>query len=143
MTKVLIKRLSNLVPMPKYETLGSSGMDIAAFLTKNIEIKPGKTEIIPTGFSLSIPKGFEIQIRPRSGLAAKKGIDVFAGVIDSGYRGEIKVCLYNSSGINFEINKGDRIAQIIFHKLPQTEMLEVGSLEDSIRGDEGFGSSGV
>tara|TARA_R110002096_G_scaffold153833_2_gene317809 strand:+ start:908 stop:1336 length:429 start_codon:yes stop_codon:yes gene_type:complete len=102
-----------------------------------------KRKIVSTSISLAIPDGHVGLIWPRSGLAAKKGIDVFAGVIDSGYRGEIKVCLYNSSGINFEINKGDRIAQIIFHKLPQTEMLEVGSLEDSIRGDEGFGSSGV
>jgi dUTP pyrophosphatase len=102
-----------------------------------------KRKIVSTSISLAIPDGHVGLIWPRSGLAAKKGIDVFAGVIDSGYRGEIKVCLYNSSEINFEINKGDRIAQIIFHKLPQTEMLEVGSLEDSIRGDEGFGSSGV
>ncbi len=98
---------------------------------------------MPTNIAISIPEGYVGLIWPRSGLAAKNGIDVFAGVIDSGYRGEIKVCLYNSSQINFEINKGDRIAQIIFHKLPQTEMLEVDSLDDSIRGDSGFGSSGV
>ena len=102
-----------------------------------------KRKVVSTSISLAIPDGYVGLIWPRSGLAAKKGIDVFAGVIDSGYRGEIKVCLYNSSGVNFEINKGDRIAQIIFHKIPQTEMLEVDSLGDSIRGDSGFGSSGV
>ena len=92
---------------------------------------------------MSIPDGYVGLIWPRSGLAVKRGIDVFAGVIDAGYRGEIKICLYNSSGTTVEINSGDRVAQIIFHKLPETNMLEVDDLEDSERGVGGFGSSGV
>ena len=93
MTKILIKRLSKEVPLPKYETNGSSGMDLAANINANIEISPGKTAIVPTGLALSIPKGFEVQIRPRSGLAANQKISVLntPGTIDADYRGEIKV----------------------------------------------------
>ena len=99
MTKILIKRFSNKVLTPKYETKGSSGMDIAAFIENKIIINPGSKEIIPTGFSLSIPEGYEVQIRPRSGLAAKQGISVLntPGTIDADYRGEIKVILINLS----------------------------------------------
>ena len=97
MTKILIKRLSKNIPLPKYETEGSSGMDLTANVNKVIEIQPGKSEIIPTGLALSIPKNYEIQIRPRSGLAAKNQISVLntPGTIDEDYRGEIKVILIN------------------------------------------------
>ena len=107
MTEILIKRLSEKVVLPKYETDGSSGMDLAAFINKKIEIKPGRSEIIPTGIALSIPKNFEIQIRPRSGLAAKNQISVLnaPGTIDADYRGELKVIL---------INLGDKIFIVDF-----------------------------
>jgi dUTP pyrophosphatase len=135
------KKLLDSASVPTRAHEHDAGWDL--YSSEQSFVISSKRKVVSTSISLAIPDGHVGLIWPRSGLAAKKGIDVFAGVIDSGYRGEIKVCLYNSSGINFEINKGDRIAQIIFHKLPQTEMLEVGSLEDSIRGDEGFGSSGV
>lgn len=135
------KKLLDSASVPTRAHEHDAGWDL--YSSERSFVISSKRKVVSTSISLAIPDGHVGLIWPRSGLAAKKGIDVFAGVIDSGYRGEIKVCLYNSSGINFEINKGDRIAQIIFHKLPQTEMLEVGSLEDSIRGDEGFGSSGV
>ena len=135
------KKLLDSASVPTRAHEHDAGWDL--YSSERSFVISSKRKVVSTAISLVIPDGYVGLIWPRSGLAAKKGIDVFAGVIDSGYRGEIKVCLYNSSEINFEINKGDRIAQIIFHKLPQTEMLEVGSLEDSIRGDEGFGSSGV
>tara|TARA_R100001377_G_scaffold75971_1_gene52722 strand:- start:1225 stop:1653 length:429 start_codon:yes stop_codon:yes gene_type:complete len=135
------KKLLDIASVPTRAHEHDAGWDL--YSSEQTFVISSKRKLVSTAISLVIPDGHVGLIWPRSGLAAKKGIDVFAGVIDSGYRGEIKVCLYNSSGINFEINKGDRIAQIIFHKLPQTEMLEVDSLDDSIRGDSGFGSSGV
>ena len=135
------KKLLDIASVPTRAHEHDAGWDL--YSSEQTFLISSKRKLVSTAISLVIPDGHVGLIWPRSGLAAKKGIDVFAGVIDSGYRGEIKVCLYNSSGINFEINKGDRIAQIIFHKLPQTEMLEVDSLDDSIRGDSGFGSSGV
>ena len=135
------KKLLDAASVPTRAHEYDAGWDL--YSSERAFIISSKRKVVSTSISLAIPDGYVGLIWPRSGLAAKKGIDVFAGVIDSGYRGEIKVCLYNSSGVNFEINKGDRIAQIIFHKIPQTEMLEVDSLGDSIRGDSGFGSSGV
>jgi len=135
------KKLLDSASVPTRAHEHDAGWDL--YSSERSLIISSKRRIVSTSMSLAIPDGYVGLIWPRSGLAVKKGIDVFAGVIDSGYRGEIKVCLYNSSKTNFEINKGDRIAQIIFHKLPQTEMLEVDSLDDSIRGDSGFGSSGV
>lgn len=135
------KKLLDVASVPTRAHEHDAGWDL--YSSELAFVISSKRKVVSTAISLVIPDGYVGLIWPRSGLAAKKGIDVFAGVIDSGYRGEIKVCLYNSSGVNFEINKGDRIAQIIFHKLPQTEMLEVDSLDDSIRGDSGFGSSGV
>tara|TARA_R110000787_G_scaffold254915_1_gene360244 strand:- start:199 stop:627 length:429 start_codon:yes stop_codon:yes gene_type:complete len=135
------KKLLDSASVPTRAHEHDAGWDL--YSSEQSFVISSKRKVVSTSISLAIPDGHVGLIWPRSGLAAKKGIDVFAGVIDSGYRGEIKVCLYNSSEINFEINKGDRIAQIIFHKLPQTEMLEVDSLDDSIRGDSGFGSSGV
>lgn len=145
MTKILIKRISDKVLMPKYETPGSSGMDIAAFIEEDIIIKPGYKEIIPTGLSLSIPKNFEVQIRPRSGLAAKNNITVLntPGTIDSDYRGEIKVILINFGNENFIVENELRIAQMVFCPLMQAELREVKELSKTIRGDGGFGSTGT
>tara|TARA_E500000178_G_scaffold37234_1_gene33524 strand:- start:3667 stop:4107 length:441 start_codon:yes stop_codon:yes gene_type:complete len=145
MTEILIKRLSREVPLPKYETDGSSGLDLAAFIENNIEIKPGKSEIIPTGLAVAIPKDFEIQIRPRSGLAAKNQISVLntPGTIDADYRGEIKVILINLSNISFIVEKGLRIAQMVLCPVVKANLKEVESLEDTKRGSGGFGSTGV
>ena len=145
MKKILIKKLSSKVLMPKYETPGSSGMDIAAFIEEDIIIKPGYKEIIPTGLSLSIPKNFEVQIRPRSGLAAKNNITVLntPGTIDSDYRGEIKVILINFGNENFIVENELRIAQMVFCPLMQAELREVKELSKTIRGDGGFGSTGT
>tara|TARA_B100002051_G_scaffold181014_1_gene171397 strand:+ start:684 stop:1124 length:441 start_codon:yes stop_codon:yes gene_type:complete len=145
MTKILIKPFSKKVLIPKYETSGSSGMDISAFIEKNIEINPGEKALIPTGFSVSIPKGFEIQIRPRSGLAAKKGISVLntPGTIDADYRGEIKVILINLGKEKFIVENGLRIAQMIVSPVIQAELEEVNELSETVRGTGGFGSTGT
>ena len=145
MTKILIKRLSNNIPLPKYETEGSSGMDLTANVNKVIEIQPGKSEIIPTGLSLSIPKNYEIQIRPRSGLAAKNQISVLntPGTIDEDYRGEIKVILINLGEKKFKIEKGLRIAQMVLCPIIKAELEEVDELDETKRGSGGFGSTGI
>ena len=145
MTKILIKRLSKEVPLPKYETNGSSGMDLAANINANIDIDPGKTAIIPTGLALSIPKGFEVQIRPRSGLAAKQKISVLntPGTIDSDYRGEIKVILINLGQESFKVEKGVRIAQMVVCPIVQAQLKEVDDLNETERGKGGFGSTGT
>ncbi len=145
MTKIQIKKLSNEVLTPKYETPGSSGMDIAAYTEQDITINPGDKSIIPTGFSLSIPQGYEVQIRPRSGLAAKKSITVLntPGTIDSDYRGEIKVILINLSKDKFIVKKGERIAQMIVCPVVQVQLEEVQELSATNRGAGGFGSTGA
>ena len=145
MTKILIKRLSKEVSLPKYETNGSSGMDLAANIESNISIGPGKTEIIPTGLALSIPKGFEIQIRPRSGLAAKKNLSVLntPGTIDSDYRGEIKVILINLGIDTFIVENGLRIAQMVLCPIDRADLEEVDDLNKTQRGKGGFGSTGT
>ena len=144
MTKILIKRLSKEISLPKYETAGSSGMDLAANIVGNISIDPGKTAIIPTGLALSVPKGFEVQIRPRSGLAAKKKISVLntPGTIDSDYRGEIKVILINLGQETFKVEKGSRIAQMVVCPVAQAQIKEVEDLSETGRGKGGFGSTG-
>ena len=144
MTKILIKKNSNKITLPKYETEGSSGMDLSACIEKEIVIEPGDKAIIPTGFSLSIPKGFEVQIRPRSGLAAKEGISVLnaPGTIDSDYRGEIKIILINLSKKKFFVENGMRIAQMVVCPIIQAQFQEVEFLPESKRGDGGFGSTG-
>ena len=144
MTKILIKRLSKKISLPKYETAGSSGMDLAANIAGNISIDPGKTAIIPTGLALSVPKGFEVQIRPRSGLAAKKKISVLntPGTIDSDYRGEIKVILINQGQETFKVEKGLRIAQMVVCPVVQAQIKEVEDLSETKRGKGGFGSTG-
>ena len=145
MTKILIKRLSKEVPLPKYETSGSSGMDLAANIEANINIDPGKTAIVPTGLSISIPKGFEVQIRPRYGLAAKKKISVLntPGTIDADYRGEIKVILINLGQEPFKVEKGLRIAQMVVCPIVQAQLEEVDDLSETERGKGGFGSTGT
>ena len=145
MTEVLIKRLSKNVELPKYETNGSSGMDLSANVPTDIKIEPGKTSIIPTGISLSIPKNFEIQIRPRSGLAAKNQISVLntPGTIDADYRGEIKVILINLGKKKFILEKGSRIAQMVLCPIAKAKIREVENLEKTDRGSGGFGSTGT
>ena len=145
MTKILIKRLSKEVSLPKYETNGSSGMDLAAYINSNINLDPGKSVVVPTGLSVAIPEGFEIQIRPRSGLAAKKKISVLntPGTIDADYRGEIKVILINLSEDRFIIKKGLRIAQMVVCPIIQAQLIEVDELNNTIRGKGGFGSTGT
>ena len=115
MVKVLIKKLNPKVRLPEYKTSGSSGMDIMAFLENKVEIEPNNSALIPTGLSIAIPSDCEIQIRPRSGLAAKNNISVLntPGTVDSDYRGEIKVIIYNHGDTDFVINNGDRIAQMV------------------------------
>ena len=145
MTKILIKRLSKNIPLPKYETEGSSGMDLAANIEKTIEIKPGKFAIIPTGLALSIPNNYEIQIRPRSGLAAKNQISVLntPGTIDADYRGELKVILINLGEKKFKIENGLRIAQMVLCPVIKATLEEVNELEETKRGSGGFGSTGI
>ena len=145
MTEILIKRLSDKVVLPKYETEGSSGLDLAAHINESIEIKPGSTAIIPTGLTVSIPKNFEIQIRPRSGLAAKNQISVLntPGTIDADYRGELKVILINLGDKSYLVENGARIAQMVLCPVIKANLKEVKILEDTKRGSGGFGSTGT
>ena len=145
MIKIQIKKLSPAVSIPKYETPGSSGMDVAAYIKNNIIIYPGENALVATGFSLSIPVGYEIQIRPRSGLAAKKNITVLntPGTIDADYRGEIKVILINLGKEKFIIENGDRIAQMVVCPVVQADLEEVKELSVTKRGSDGFGSTGT
>ena len=145
MTEILIKRLSKDISLPKYETDGSSGMDLAANVEDKVEIAPGKSAVIPTGLSVSIPRNFEIQIRPRSGLAAKNQISVLntPGTIDADYRGELKVILINLSETAFIIEKGLRIAQMVLCPVIKATLKEVETLEETKRGSGGFGSTGA
>ena len=131
--------------LPKYETLFSAGMDLRASLEESIILKPFQRLVVKTGLFISLQQGYEAQIRPRSGLALKKGITVLnsPGTIDADYRGEIGVILINLSDSDFEINTGDRIAQMIMAKHEKIEWEAVDTLDDSVRGDKGFGSTGV
>jgi len=145
MVKILIKRLSSKVTMPQYKTIGASGMDIAAFLDNEILIKPSEKKIIPTGIKLKIPKGYEVQIRPRSGLAANNDITVLntPGTIDSDYRGEIKVILFNHGKNIFKVENGLRIAQMVLCPVIEAKLSEVEIIDETERGDGGFGSTGT
>tara|TARA_B100000401_G_scaffold414742_1_gene335848 strand:+ start:368 stop:808 length:441 start_codon:yes stop_codon:yes gene_type:complete len=145
MTEILIKRLSKNVTLPRYETEDSSGLDLAANIDEQIKILPGKSEIIPTGLAVAIPKNFEIQIRPRSGLAAKNQVSVLntPGTIDADYRGEIKVILINLSDKVFVVEKGLRIAQMVVCPVIKASLKEVTELEGTERGSGGFGSTGI
>ena len=144
MVNILVKKLNSKVKLPSYKTEGSSGMDIMAFLEKPVSIMPNKLEIIPTGLSIAIPNNTEIQIRPRSGLAAKNNISVLntPGTIDSDYRGELKVILFNHGDKKFTVNNDDRIAQIVLVPIIKAAFEEVNDLPETIRGEGGFGSTG-
>ena len=144
MVKILIKKTNKEVITPKYKTDGSSGVDLSAFLEKKVVIKPNSSELIPTGLQVAIPEELEIQIRPRSGLAAKESIGVLnsPGTIDSDYRGELKIILFNHGNKDFIINNGDRIAQMVLVPILKMEFEEVDSLPNTVRGQGGFGSTG-
>ena len=144
MVKILIKKTNKEVITPIYKTDGSSGVDLSAFLEKKVVIKPNSSELIPTGLQVAIPEELEIQIRPRSGLAAKESIGVLnsPGTIDSDYRGELKIILFNHGKEDFIINNGDRIAQMVLVPILKMEFEEVDSLPDTVRGQGGFGSTG-
>ena len=135
MVKILIKKTSKEVITPKYKTYGSSGVDLSAFLDKEVVIKPNSSGLIPTGLQVAIPDELEIQIRPRSGLAAKESIGVLnsPGTIDSDYRGELKIILFNHGKEDFIINNGDRIAQMVLVPIIKMEFEEVDSLPDTVR----------
>lgn len=143
--EIPVKRLDHAgdLPMPGYETKGSAGMDIRA--AEATTIMPGKRELVGTGFAFAIPEGYEVQVRPRSGLALKKGISVLntPGTIDSDYRGEIKVILANLGEDDFVVERGDRIAQIVVAPVQRGNLIEVSELDDTDRGAGGFGSTGV
>ena len=143
MTKInVINKSGN--PLPAYQTTGSAGMDLMAFLEKDIEIASGKTALIPTGLFFELPQDMEAQIRPRSGLAFKHGITVLnlPGTIDSDYRGEIKVLLINHSDTPFTIQNGERIAQVIFAKVTQISWVETQNISQTERGAGGYGHTG-
>ena len=144
MVKVLVKKLSPKVQLPSYKTKGSSGMDLMAFLESSIKIVPNSSALIPTGISVAIPNDVEIQIRPRSGLAAKSNIGVLntPGTIDSDYRGEIKVILFNHGSKEFIVNNKDRVAQIVLMPVLKVDFEEVDDLPETVRGLGGFGSTG-
>jgi len=144
MIKVLVKKLNPKVELPKYKTEGSSGMDLKALIENPIIIKPQSYVLIPTGLSIAIPEDTEIQIRPRSGLAAKSSISVLntPGTIDSDYRGEIKIILFNHGKEEFIVNNGDRIAQMILMPVIKAEFEEIKELPKTVRGSGGFGSTG-
>ena len=144
MVKVLIKKLDPAVILPEYKTSGASGMDLIAFIKKPISVKSKTSSLIPTGLSVAFHENYELQIRPRSGLAAKNNITVLntPGTIDSDYRGEIKVIIFNHGKDNFIIKNGDRIAQMVLSPIIKIELEEVQNLPKTIRGDGGFGSTG-
>ena len=138
----IINQSSN--PLPNYATIGSSGMDIRAFIAEPMQLQPLERLLVPTGLFLEIPEGFEAQIRPRSGLAVKQGITCLntPGTIDADYRGEIKVILINLSNEVQIINNGDRVAQMVFQKVTQIQWQQVENINETVRGSGGFGSTG-
>ena len=144
MVKVLIKKLDPSVKLPEYKTSGASGVDLIAFLKKSIFVKPKTSYLVPTGLSVAFSEDYEIQIRPRSGLAIKDSISVLntPGTIDSDYRGEVKIIIYNHGDKDFIINNGDRVAQMILSPVTKMEFKEVNDLPETIRGKSGFGSTG-
>ena len=144
MVKILLKKLDSSVELPSYKTDGASGMDLMAFIKEPINLKPYTSCLIPTGISVAFSGEFEIQIRPRSGLAAKNSISVLntPGTIDSDYRGEIKVILFNHGSNDFLINNKDRIAQMVLTPVVKMELEETDDLPNTVRGDGGFGSTG-
>ena len=144
MAKVLIKKLDPNVVLPVYKTNGASGMDLMAFIDKPIKIAPNSSYLVPTGLSMAFSDDYEVQIRPRSGLAAKNNITVLntPGTIDSDYRGEIKIILFNHGKENFLINNKDRVAQMVLTPVVKMKLEETDNLPDTLRGEGGFGSTG-
>ena len=144
MVKVLVKKLDPSVQIPSYKTIGASGMDLMAFIKKPIKLPAKKSCLVPTGISIAMSDDYEIQIRPRSGLAAKKNISILntPGTIDSDYRGEIKIILFNHGDDEFIIQNNDRIAQMVLMPVHKINFEEVENLPDTIRGKGGFGSTG-
>ena len=130
--------------LPGYATVGSAGMDVPAAVDDDLVIEPGERALVPTGFALSIPTGFEVQVRPRSGLALKHGVTVLnaPGTIDSDYRGEVKVILTNLGAVPFTVTRGDRIAQLVVSRVARMDVREVASLDETERGPGGFGHTG-
>jgi dUTP pyrophosphatase len=145
--QIKIKRLASNsdLPLPGYETEGSSGMDIRAAIDAPVVLNPGEVKLVPAGFLMSIPHGYEAQIRPRSGLALRYGIGMVnsPGTIDSDYRGEVSIILINWGRLPFTINRGDRIAQMVISRVFQADLVNVDSLDNTKRGDGGFGHSGT
>ena len=144
MVKVLVKKLNPEVQIPNYKTSGASGMDLMAFIEHPIKLSPNSSCLVPTGLSIAFSKEYELQIRPRSGLAAKNSITVLntPGTVDSDYRGEIKIILFNHGKEDFLINNKDRVAQMILTPVVKMEFEETASLPDTVRGEGGFGSTG-
>jgi len=144
MVRVLIKKLDPKVALPSYKTKGASGMDLMAFVKEKIVIKPKTSALIPTGLSVAFSEDYEIQIRPRSGLAAKNNISVLntPGTIDSDYRGELKIIIFNHGNHDFVINNHDRIAQMVLTPIAKMELEEANELPKTLRGEGGFGSTG-
>ena len=144
MAKVLIKRLNSNVELPTYKTKGASGMDLMACIQGSIKIPPNSSYLVPTGLSMAFSEDYEVQIRPRSGLAAKNSITVLntPGTIDSDYRGEIKIILFNHGKEDFIVNNKDRVAQMILTPVVKMELEETDNLPDTLRGEGGFGSTG-
>jgi len=144
MVKVLIKKLNPAVEIPTYKSVGASGMDLMAFTEKPIKLAPKSSCLVPTGLSVAFSDEYEIQIRPRSGLAAKNNISVLntPGTIDSDYRGEIKIILFNHGNSEFIINNKDRVAQMVLLPVHKMDLEEVENLPDTLRGKGGFGSTG-
>jgi dUTP pyrophosphatase len=147
MKQVLIKKLEHAkdLPLPNYESVAAAGMDVRAAVETPIVIKPGERALIPTGLQMALPEGYEAQIRPRSGLAIRNGITMLntPGTIDADYRGEVKVIAINHGEEEFVVNHGDRIAQVVIAPVTQLPLLEVDKLDETGRGEGGFGSTGV
>ncbi|HKK47052.1 MAG TPA: dUTP diphosphatase [Balneolaceae bacterium] len=145
--KIEFKKLPHAgdLPLPSYESEFAAGMDVRAAVQEPIELKPGKRKLIPTGLKMALPKGYEAQIRPRSGLAYRNGVTMLntPGTIDADYRGELKVLAVNLGDESFIINHGDRLAQMVIAPVIQAEVREVDTLSETERGDGGFGSTGV
>ena len=143
--KVIVINLNPKNPLPKYETPDSAGMDLRANINTEWTVEPGERILVPTGLKMAIPSGYECQIRPRSGLALKKGITVLntPGTIDASFRGEVGIIIINHSNDTFTINPGDRIAQAVFSKAEHAELEEVDKLDETERGEGGFGHTGV
>ena len=144
MARILIKKLNPDVELPVYKTGGASGMDLMAFIEEQIKIPPNSSHLVPTGLSMAFSEDYEVQIRPRSGLAAKNNITVLntPGTIDSDYRGEIKIILFNHGTKDFIINNKDRVAQMVLTPVVKIELEETDNLPDTLRGEGGFGSTG-